>query len=514
MRLVECLAKLGNYTDADTELKAMGTNIESDATTMLLAAEIKAGLKDTRGQKDLLDRAVTRFPKNALVFMKRGQALAGDVRTAREAISDFNKAIQLSPTMWQAYRLRGSAHLTLGQKNPEAYDDLTSAALLAPFNDELVYGLVSDFIREDMLDRATDVATQVVAKRDRDIRAMTTFGSLFASAGAFPEGARFYKLAFELEKNDAVAQRYLDCLLSARPPNTAEASQVLTTLGDQRIKASPGFLMAVAKLSMKLGRVNDANAAAGDALKLLQVNDPTMMLAWFNDLRRILEKPEDMLRYLEQTSKLAMAAKAQEWLTYFKVVTNLERKETTSKTLPEARALMNSAEESSIKQLLFRSVSGALFAQADYPEAFKVMREGLGLFPDDVELLNNGAFCLADKLDRAADAVPLIEQAVKLTPAVADLWDTYGAVYMKMKDYEKASIGYRKSLLLSSTPKQVINSSIKLIDALLGAGRKDEARVIATDLQETMDDAKNAPNILEDMRQQFTEVKKRLDSAQ
>ncbi|MCX5688943.1 MAG: tetratricopeptide repeat protein, partial [Planctomycetota bacterium] len=34
MRLVECLAKLANYEAADTELKAMGTNIESDATTM------------------------------------------------------------------------------------------------------------------------------------------------------------------------------------------------------------------------------------------------------------------------------------------------------------------------------------------------------------------------------------------------------------------------------------------------------------------------------------------------
>ena len=514
MRLVECLVKLKDFAAADTELKAMGTNIESDATTMMLAAEIKAGINDTRGQKDLLDRAVTRFPTNALVFMKRGQSLAGDMRTAREAISDFNKAIQLNPNMWQAYRLRGAAHLILGQKDPEAYNDLSSAALLAPYNDELVYGLVSDFIRDNKMERATELATQIIAKRDRDIRAMTTFGSLFASASAFPEASRYYKQAFELERsNDAVVQRYLDCLLSSVPPNTAEASQVLTSLGNPRIQANPGFLMAVAKLSMKLGRLNEANAAASDALKLLQVNDPTMMLAWFNDLRRILDKPDDMIKYLDQTARLASAAKAQEWLGYFKISTNLERKETSQQALPAARELLTKSTEPSIRQLLFRSISGTLFAAADYPEAFKVMREGLGEFPDDVELLNNGAFCLADKLDRAGDAVPMIEKAVTLTPAVADLWDTYGLVFYKTQQYDKAAMGYQRALYLSSTTRQVVNCSIHLMDALLMANKKEEAKAVARDLQSTMDDPKNAEGILEDMRARFTEVKKRLDSA-
>lgn len=490
LRLVESLVKIGNVQDAEKELALLGSAAEADPMSMLLAADIKAGLKDVRGQKDMLDRAVTRFPDNPLVFFKRGQALAADARTAREAISDFNKAVQLRPDMWQAYRMRATAHLLLNQM-AEAEADLTQAVLLAPYNDELFMGLVSDFIRKGDYARAGDVAMQVLAKRDRDVNAMATVASLFMSVNAFLEAARFYKMAFDIEKSDMVAQRYLDALLSATPPNNTEANVVLNSLGDQRIASNPGFLMAVSKLAKNTGRIAEANAAANEALKLLRVNEPTMMLAWFNDLRRLLPKKDELLRYLDQAGRLTSAAKAQEWISYFRIAANLEDPATIAATLGPAKELLGRAEEPSIRQLLYRSVSGAQIAQGDYAEGVRTIREALGSFPSDVEMLNNGAYCLAEKLGKPQDAVAMIEKAVELTPGVADVWDTYGAVFFRLEQYEKAADGYGRAVRLAGSPALTIKYGAPLIESLVKAGRKEQARSLLRDLRTIVDDSRN-----------------------
>ena len=159
-RLIESLVKLGNFGDAETELGALIKLGEPDMLTLLLQADIQGGLNDARGQRNTLDRATARFPNEPMVFLKRGQSLLGDPRTARDAISDFNRAIQLRPDMWQAFRMRAAANVTLDQVE-EAVNDLRSALKIAPRNDELLYGLLSDLLRMGgRVNDALDIATQ------------------------------------------------------------------------------------------------------------------------------------------------------------------------------------------------------------------------------------------------------------------------------------------------------------------------------------------------------------------
>jgi len=508
-RLVESLVKLKNYKDADTELVELQKRKEPDAITTLLIADVKGGLNDIRGQKDILDLAVARFPTDAMVFLKRGQSLMGDSKSARDAISDFNRAIQLNPNLWQAHRMRGAANITINEVD-EAIKDLRSAVKLAPYNNELLFGLLADLLRMGRVNDAMDIATEVAAKRNRDVEAIATIGTVFASAGSQVEASRFFKMAFDLDKQDLIVQRYLDSLLNSVPPNTAEAQQVLISVGEQRIKGNPGFLMALAKLSMKLNRKEDANAAASDALRLLKNTEPTMMLAWFNDLRKLLPKKDELVRYLEATAKLASAQQSQDWLNYFRVSANLEDPSTRSATIGQGRDLLAKAEDASIRQLLFRSISSAIYSDQDYPAAIRLMREGLGEFPNDVELLNNAAYGLAVHLNQAEDAIPLIEKAVSLTPAVADIQDSYGMVYLLAKQCDKAVDGFRKALLLSSTPQQTVNYANHLIDALLCSGRKDEARLLLKDTQRTVD--ANSSALSEKSLAEFEVVKKKMET--
>ena len=373
--------------------------------------------------------------------------------------------------------------------------------LLAPYNDELFMGLVSDFIRKGDYTRAADVAMQVLAKRDRDVNAMATVASLFMSVNAHVEAARFFKMAFDIEKSDMVAQRYLDALLAATPPNNTEANVVLNALGDQRIAGSPGFLMAVSKLAKNTGRLAEANAAANEALKRLRVDEPTMMLAWFNDLRRLLPKKDELLRYLDQAGRLSSAAKAQEWIAYFRLAANLEDPTTVVATLPAAKDLLSKAEEPSIRQLLYRSVSGAQIAQGEHAEAVRTIRVALGSFPSDVEMLNNGAYCLAEKLGKPQDAVAMIEKAVELTPGVADVWDTYGSVFLRLEQYEKAADGFGRAVRLAGSPSLTIKYATPLVESLVKAGRKEQARSLLRDLRTIVDDSRN--QIDPDLRSRF-----------
>jgi tetratricopeptide (TPR) repeat protein len=509
-RLIEALIKLGNFTDAETELGALIKLGEPDMLTLLLQADIYGGLNDARTQRSTLDRATARFPNEPMVFLKRGQSLLGDPRTARDAISDFNRAIQLRPDMWQAFRMRAAANVTLDQVE-EAVNDLRAALKIAPRNDELLYGLLSDLLRMGgRVNDALDIATQALSQRPRDVNAMVTIGQIMASSGFNTEAARFFRQAFEIDTSDAVAQRYLDSLLNATPPDVNEARRVIDRLGPQRVTQNPGFLMALAKISMRMNRVAEANAAARDALRLLRTDEPLVMLAWFNDLRRLIPEKQNLIKYLDETSKLAAASRAQEWLRYFVVSVNLDDPSTRSSAMPAARDLLAEAEDLSIRQLLYRSLGSALYGAGEYQEAARLMREGLGQFSNDVEMTNNLAFILATRLDRAAEAVDLAEKAASLTPAVADVQDTLGTVYLKNKRYDDAAAAFRRAILLASTPHQTVSFTLHLADTLHEAGKREEARRALTEAAKAADG--DPAQIGDELRERLADLRKKIEA--
>ena len=235
------------------------------------------------------------------------------------------------------------------------------------------------------------------------------------------------------------------------------------------------------------------------------------MLAWFNDLRRLLSKKEDILRYIDDIAKNASFAKSQEWLNYFKITVNIEDPATRKETVAPAKDLLSKAQDGSVQQLLYRSVSSSMLADGQTNDAAKVMRDGLGQFPDDVEMLNNLAYVLATDLGRAEDAIPLAERAVKLTPAVADIQDTLGTVYMKANRCTEAVASFRRALLLSSNPEQTIKFSIHYADALVCDNRAADARTLLNDTKQTF--TANESNLSEDLKKKFTETLARVEAA-
>ena len=95
------------------------------------------GVAQARRQspKDAIDdfnRAIQLYPEYAAVYNNRGNVLLG-VGAVREAMKDFDRALVLAPGYAAAFSNRAGAHMRLGQIDP-AVADYTKAIALVPAN--------------------------------------------------------------------------------------------------------------------------------------------------------------------------------------------------------------------------------------------------------------------------------------------------------------------------------------------------------------------------------------------
>lgn len=81
----------------------------------------------------------------------------------------------------------------------------------------------------------------------------------------------------------------------------------------------------------------------------------------------------------------------------------------------------------------------------DPASAERCYRQALRLSPGHVKALNNLAYLLADRLGRAAEALPLAQKAVSIAPESAVLQDTLGWVYHRLGKDQEARIAIAKA---------------------------------------------------------------------
>ncbi|MGV1014071.1 MAG: tetratricopeptide repeat protein [Methyloceanibacter sp.] len=87
-------------------------------------------LKQTKEAIDDFNQAIQLSPENATIYNNRGNALM-DLGHPEEAVKDFDRAIELSSNYGAAYNNRGNARAALGQYNP-AFQDFRKAVELMP----------------------------------------------------------------------------------------------------------------------------------------------------------------------------------------------------------------------------------------------------------------------------------------------------------------------------------------------------------------------------------------------
>ena len=473
-RSAECQIRLGKFAEALETLNTVAAGRDPDAITLLLMADAKQGMGDPRGRKELLDRAVSKFPEDPTVFFRRGEMLLEDPKQYRDAVADFSRVVQLSPDNWFALRMRAQAHLQGGSLD-DALRDLRQAARVAPRNDDLVYGLVRDMVAMGRTSEAIEVANDVIGRRQGEANALAAFGLVFYNAKQWAQAQTYLRRAFEADKNTAIVQRYLDSLLNAEPPDLVQAEIALKTV-DDRVSSNPGLLMAYSKLRHGQGRSTDMAQFAIQAMRLLDQENPGQMLSWFNDMRRLLPEPGRLLTFIERTEQLGISPA---WMAYFRGDLMTQQKADTA-LFEQGLGLFRSqldATNRPIAMLSYRRLGSVLYADGKYPQADEVWRAGTTAFPNDVEMLNNLAYLLAKHQNKAQEALPLAEKAAQLNSSASEVLDTLGVVYTLLQNHDMAISALDRALMFAQTPQAVVQTSVHLATALQNAGRAEDAKV-------------------------------------
>lgn len=488
-RLVETLSRQGDYAGAEKELAPLLAERSPDAVSLLLDADIKVGQKDAQGARKMLDRAVSSFPNESSVFVKRGQFLMSDQATIKDAIEDFSRAIQLSPNSAQIYRLRAAAYGSMkGTSDSDrlanvdkAIADWRKAVELNPGDDQQLTDFVVRLVTLGREQDAEAIADEALAARPQSPKLLGDIGDMFQSLRKQKQAAKYFQKSFDLDlTNNGVAQRLLDAYLSPQVQDLTAAEKVLATLGQPRIDSNPGFLLAAAKLRMAQGRKAEAGRFAVSSLQLLDPAQPSQMIAWHNDMQLLIPVASSHIDFLDDLIKRGSVPKANEWMRYFRLLLASDDKALHEEATKQMGVLASSAQGPEARLFARRAHGAFLFGDKKYEEAAASMAQGLKEFPEDTELLNNYSFLLAKYLNKPADALPLAQKLAEVIKPVnnpqSELLDSIGYVYLANQKYQDAAGYLQAAINAARSDRAAISASVHLSQALLGLGKKDEAK--------------------------------------
>lgn len=472
-RLVDALVHTGALDDAEKELKTLGAALPSDLAVMLLEADLAGAKKDPKGQRAALDRAIAKFPSQPLVFVKRGELLLTDTKTAKDAIADFDQALKIKPDFFEALRGRAAAHSML-QETEKAIQDIQQALRYVE-DTQLLVSFVGDLVGMKQESKAVEVAQEMLKNRPRDVETRVRLGDIvLRRGGTLTTASEFFKAAFDVDKQEYPAQRYLDTLLDDSPARLAEADRFIVSLGS-RVQTSPGFMMALGKLRTAQNKKGEAAQAIIKTFNMLNPDQPSPIMAWMSDLQKINPQKDELDKFLQEAAK---QVKSPDWMQFFRANLALDNPAIKDRTA-WYRALKQLSENKvnpALQQMSFKSLARAYYNDKLFAEATQTWAASLKAFPNDVEIMNNLAFCLAQDLNKSEEALPLALQAAGMAPNSVEVNDTLGYIYMKLKQYPEAEKVFARILGIAPSRDVMVQYGIHLAEAVFRGGKVDEAR--------------------------------------
>ena len=129
-------------------------------------------------------------------------------------------------------------------------------------------------------------------------------------------------------------------------------------------------------------------------------------------------------------------------------------------------SLVNQTEFSTPLKLMVQRHLGGVYTMLKMEEkALEVYEQMVQVRPNDIVVLNNMAYILADKLNRPDDALKYIERAMRHRSQDHNLMDTYGFVLLKKGEINPAIEQFKKSMDIQPTSTTSYHLGLALIEA-------------------------------------------------
>ncbi len=110
-----------------------------------------------------------------------------------------------------------------------------------------------------------------------------------------------------------------------------------------------------------------------------------------------------------------------------------------------------------------------------FDDAIDVANKALELYASNLEFIDLKANILVE-LDRIDDSTELVKKLIKIDPYFGDYYNTYGKIFLKTKEYEKAIMKFGKAIELSHDDKILDNVYISLGECYKEVGDYKKAK--------------------------------------
>jgi tetratricopeptide (TPR) repeat protein len=246
------------------------------------------------------NRAIQLFPEYAAIYNNRGNVLLG-IGAVREAMKDFDRALMLAPGYAAAYSNRAGAHIKLGQLNL-AIADYTKAIALVPAN-------AAAFTGRGRAHLAAHRPYGAIRDFTRAVAAETRFSAAYRSRAEAKLGIERYEEAIEdFSRAIAFDSRNVD-LYILRGDAYLEAGNAASAVKDfaTAVDINPRSARAYVARGLAYAKAEAYDDALNDFARAIELEPRTATAFAYRAWTYRRQQPELGLKEVERALKLDAA---------------------------------------------------------------------------------------------------------------------------------------------------------------------------------------------------------------
>jgi len=458
LRLADALVKTREFDEASRLLSDMG---DAGSSADALRALIAVNRDDQNEAVRLINAAIEADPGKAILHYERAAIYMKDPLRQADAMQDLNTALTLDPNHLLSRRLLIGLYLAQGQRS-EAIRELRTLVSRHPDFAEGRLKLITMLTQDGDLTSTMVLARAGIEAAPQDPTWHTVMASLAIKAKKPQDAIDSFAAVFELSPTPGDLLN----LVSLQIDNKG-ASDALAMMREHADMVNQQPVLQAA-----MGRALDASGNASQAsqvsaLAMERCTSFDQLMAVVNQLQEGMETDQiqTLLKGLANTP-------SESWAGIVLARLEVERgdHDAAVKQLMEMDTLI-SPQDTQLRLVYDSSLALALHGAGRPQEADPIYQRVLESQPDNISVLNNLAYMLAEDLDRAKDALPFAQRAEKLDPENAQILDTLGWIQFKLGDIELARATLEHSI--AATPLSA--SHLHLAQVLIKQGKKVQA---------------------------------------
>ena len=470
-RLAESLLRSGNPDQAEVVLNDLPDTATTDALNAMLANQ--------RGDKtkalDYINRSLEKDPQNAMTLLQRASLYATDAATQSRALSDVEEALRYNPNSVPALNLKSQLQMALGQTT-NAARTLRTILDKAPGNNEARLQLARLYSNIGDLDSAESLIDEGLELEPDNLGWVQLGANIAAARGDNDSAIASYEKLMQTNPSPQLLAQLATLYLNNDKPAAADR-----LLGEQAamLNASPVLQSLRGRALAQMGKNDQAVRIFTLALQRSQSQNQV------NDVTRQILAPygyEQTVKLLENVPQMGNPS----WAGFAIVGLAMSQRDFEG-ALERLDGVRQTASPSDTAlQVQIEKIEALCKLQTeDYLGARDAYQRLLKADPNNIEVLNNLAYILANNLNDPDGAVPMAQKAAELAPNNPEILDTLGWTQYQTGDARNARITLEESVRIRALPANTLHLGRVYMDL-------DEADRARNVLTQTIQLAENA----------------------